>query len=134
LAAELVAGESEELDVLGVLRLEFLVKLLETLELRGKTALGGGVDGEDDLAFQGGEGKGCALLCLRGSVLVGCFFFFQSLSRTAARDAGTKNGGVGAGGGGSAMVYILSTGSNSKKVVAEDMVLVWKRRGVEERG
>jgi hypothetical protein len=52
LATELVAGESQELDVLGVLRLEFLVELLETLELRGETALGGGVDGEDDLAFQ----------------------------------------------------------------------------------
>jgi hypothetical protein len=45
LSAELVAGEPEELDVLGVLRLEFLVELLETLELGGEAALGGGVDG-----------------------------------------------------------------------------------------
>lgn len=99
MSAELVAGEPEELDVLGVLRLEFLVELLETLELRGETALGGGVDGEDDLAFQRGEGEGCALLCLRGSVLVG-LLFSQSLPRSAAWAAGTKNGGAGVGGGG----------------------------------
>lgn len=58
LRLELVARESENLKVLWVLRLELLVDLLEALELRGEAALGSGVDGEDDLAFQGGEGKG----------------------------------------------------------------------------
>ena len=51
MAAELVAGKSEEFKVLWVLRLEFLVDFLEAFELRGEAALGGGVDGEDDFAF-----------------------------------------------------------------------------------
>jgi hypothetical protein len=64
LRLELVAGEAENFNVLGVLRLKLLVELLETLELRGEAALGGGVDGENDLAFQRGEGEGLALFCL----------------------------------------------------------------------
>ena len=61
---ELVAGEAEDFNVLGVLGLELLVELLEALELRGEAALGGGVDGEDDLAFQRGEGEGLAFFCV----------------------------------------------------------------------
>lgn len=44
-------------------RLDGLVELLETLELRGEAALGGRVDDENDLALQVFEGVGVALLC-----------------------------------------------------------------------
>jgi len=52
LAAELVAGEAEELDVVGVLALQLFVELLKTLELRGEAAFAGGVDDQHDLALQ----------------------------------------------------------------------------------
>lgn len=63
LAVELVAGEAEDGEVFRVALLQLLVELLEAFELGCETALGGGVDDEDDLALQGGEGKGLALLC-----------------------------------------------------------------------
>lgn len=91
LGAELVAGEAEEFDLVGVGGLEFcsekevlkersvsggherkyrhtLVELLETFELRGETALAGGVDDEDDLALQLGQIIDVALLCALRSV------------------------------------------------------------------
>lgn len=57
LVTELVAGESDDGEGAGFLLLDGLVELLETLELRGKAALGSGVDSEDDLAFEVGEGE-----------------------------------------------------------------------------
>lgn len=68
LAAELVAGEAENGEIFGVLLLQLLVELLEAFELGCETALGGGVDDEDNLALQGGEGEGLALLCEVGRV------------------------------------------------------------------
>jgi hypothetical protein len=62
LAAELVAGEAEDGEVVRVLLLDGLVQALEALELRREAALGGGVDDEDDLALEGVEGEGGALL------------------------------------------------------------------------
>lgn len=61
LAAELVAGEAEDGEVLRVLLLDGLVEGFEALKLRGEAAFGGGVDDEDDLAFEGGEREGGAL-------------------------------------------------------------------------
>ena len=63
LAAELVAGEADDLEVVGVLRLEVLVQLLQPRELRREAALGGCVDDEDDLAVQLREGELGAALC-----------------------------------------------------------------------
>jgi hypothetical protein len=51
LAAELVAGEAEELDVVGVFLLQLLVDFLQALELRREAAFGGRVDDEDDLVL-----------------------------------------------------------------------------------
>jgi hypothetical protein len=51
LAAELVAREAKEYNIVVVLVAELLVELLESFVLRGETALGGGVDDEDDLAL-----------------------------------------------------------------------------------
>ena len=56
LAAELVAGEADDLEVVGVLRLQVLVELLQPGELRGEAAFGGGVDDEDDFVGQLREG------------------------------------------------------------------------------
>lgn len=87
LAAELVAGESEDFKVLRVLRLELLVEFLEALELRSEATLGGGVDGEDDLAFERGKRERLALFCSRRQKLMlvrlersceGCFRFHLS--------------------------------------------------------
>lgn len=54
LAAELVAGEAEDLE-LRVLGGDVLVQLLEALVLRGEAAFGGRVDDEDDAALVVGE-------------------------------------------------------------------------------
>lgn len=51
LAAELVAREAEDDEVVGVLLLDFGPELLETGKLGGKAALGRGVDDEDNLAL-----------------------------------------------------------------------------------
>lgn len=67
LAAELVAGEAEDCEGVRVFGLNGLVKGFEALELWGEAAFGGGVDGQDDFAFEGGEGEGVALLCNRNS-------------------------------------------------------------------
>lgn len=62
LTTELIAGEADDGEVVGVRGLDLLVELFEALELRGETALGSGVDGEDDFALQGGEVELIALL------------------------------------------------------------------------
>lgn len=72
LAAELVAGEAEDGEVVWVLRRNVLVELLEPRELRGEAAFGGRVYDEDDFAFVGGEGVLFALFWEGGrEVLVG---------------------------------------------------------------
>jgi hypothetical protein len=63
LVAELVAGEPQNGEGIGVFGLDGLVELLETLELRGEAAFGGGVDDENDLALELFEGVWVALLC-----------------------------------------------------------------------
>ena len=63
LVAELVAWETDDGEVLGVFALQVLVELLEALKLRGKATFGGGVDDQDDLAGERGEGEGSTLLC-----------------------------------------------------------------------
>lgn len=55
LAAELVAGEADDCEVVGVLLLDLLVDGLEVLVLVGEAALGGGVDDQDDLALVIGQ-------------------------------------------------------------------------------
>lgn len=55
LATELVAGETEEFDLVWVFLFKFFVEFLESFELRGEAAFGGGVDYEDGLAFEVGE-------------------------------------------------------------------------------
>lgn len=70
MAVELVAGEAEDGEVFRVLGLELLVEGLEVFELGGEAALGGGVDDEDDLAVEGAEGEGLALLCSRVLVAI----------------------------------------------------------------
>jgi hypothetical protein len=52
LAAELVAREADDFEVVGVLGLQILVELLKPCELGCEAALGGGVDDEDDFAVQ----------------------------------------------------------------------------------
>lgn len=55
LAAELVAGEGDDGEVIGVLLLDLLVDGLEVLVLVGEAALGCGVDDQDDLALELGQ-------------------------------------------------------------------------------
>lgn len=62
LATELVAREANDLERVGVLRLEVLVQLLKTGELWGETALRSGVDDEHDFALQLGERELAAAL------------------------------------------------------------------------
>jgi hypothetical protein len=66
LAAELVARETEDGEVFRVLRLEFLVELLEAFELGSEAALGCSVDDQDSFALERGEGEGLSFLCLGG--------------------------------------------------------------------
>lgn len=63
LAAELVAGEADDFEVVGVLRLQVLVEFLQPGELRGEAAFGGGVDDQDDFVGELREGVFGAALC-----------------------------------------------------------------------
>ena len=76
LAAELVAGEAEDGEGVWVGGCDGLVEFFEGGELRGEAALGGGVDNEDDFAFEGGEGEGGAFFCFEGAVVSESVFFF----------------------------------------------------------
>lgn len=51
LAAELVAGEADDREVVREAGFQGLIEFLETFELRGEAAFGGRVDDEDDFAF-----------------------------------------------------------------------------------
>jgi hypothetical protein len=68
LATELVAGEAEDGEVVGVLLLELLVESLKAGILGSEAALGGGVDDEDDLALVLIERVLLAALCTEGLV------------------------------------------------------------------
>lgn len=59
----MVAGESDDEEIIWVLALDGLVEVFETLELGRETAFRGRVYDEDDLAFEVGEGVGLAFLC-----------------------------------------------------------------------
>ena len=63
LVHELVAGDAEDFEVVGVEGFDFLVEGFETFELRGEAAFGGGVDYEDDFVAQVGEREGLAFFC-----------------------------------------------------------------------
>jgi len=63
LPAELVAGETEDLEVVAVTGFEGFIDLLQAFVLRGETTFGGGVDDEEDFAFVFGEGDGFASFC-----------------------------------------------------------------------
>ena len=63
MVAELVARETENGEVFGVLGLKVLVELLEAFKLGGEATLGGGVHDKNDLAVERGEGEGSSLLC-----------------------------------------------------------------------
>ena len=55
LGAELVAGEAEEDELVGVLGGDFLIEVFQALELRREAAFGGRVDDEDYFAAVLGE-------------------------------------------------------------------------------
>ena len=60
---ELVAGEAEKGEVIGILGRERFVEGFKALELVTETALRGCVDDEDDLVAVLGEGIGLTLFC-----------------------------------------------------------------------
>ena len=66
LAAELVAREAEDDELVGVLFGDALVDLLETLKLGGEAALGGRIDDKNDLALVIRKGDFRAALYLSG--------------------------------------------------------------------
>lgn len=61
LVHELVAGETEDDELVGVFGGYGFVERFEGGELGREAAFGGGVDDEDDFAFESGEGVGLAL-------------------------------------------------------------------------
>jgi hypothetical protein len=61
--AELVAGETEHDELVGVLFRHLLVEAFEVGELRREAAFGGGVDDEDDFAGVLRERVGRAFFC-----------------------------------------------------------------------
>ena len=54
----MVAGKAEDGELVRVLRDYGFVEGFEGGELGGEAAFGGGVDDQDDFAFEGGEGIG----------------------------------------------------------------------------
>lgn len=101
---ELVAGEAEDDEAVGVRGGDGFVEGFERGELRREAAFAGGVDDEDDFAFEGGEGVGLP------------FFWGGGLARCRSL------GGV---------VGLLSRGLKSWKLVAEAIVRNAGRRPVE---
>ena len=74
LVAELVAGEVEDFQPAGVV---FGVEFLKALVLRSEAAAGGGVDDEQDLAFERGEIEARSVAALGREVVYGhCGFLF----------------------------------------------------------
>lgn len=71
LAAKLVAGEAEDDKIIGVRLLELGVELLQASVLRGKAALGGSIDDEDDFALVVNHGDLYASLIERLEVVKG---------------------------------------------------------------
>jgi hypothetical protein len=63
LAVELVAGEAEQDELVGVLCRDLLVEGFEASELRREAAFGGGVDDEDYFAGVLREGIVCTFFC-----------------------------------------------------------------------
>ena len=63
LGHELVAREAEDEELVGVGGGDFFVEGFEAFELGGEAALGGGVDDEDDFAFEVDQRVWLALLC-----------------------------------------------------------------------
>lgn len=55
LVAELVAGEAEDEEFVGVFGGDGLVEFLQAFELRRKATFGGGVHDQYGLAFEGGK-------------------------------------------------------------------------------
>src|SRR5262252_2313248 len=66
LVSELIAGETEDLEAFVVV---FAVEFLKTLVLRSETALAGGVDDKQNLAFVGGEGLVGTIVEFRGKIV-----------------------------------------------------------------
>lgn len=85
LAAKLVAGEAKNGEVFGMLGLDGLVEVLEAFKLRSEAAFGGGVDDEDDFAFEGGEVEGFALLCRGIGSARPCHCFSRGWERESQR-------------------------------------------------
>lgn len=77
LAAELVARESEDSKVFGVLFLKLLVEFLEAFKLGSEAALGGSVDDKDGFAFKRGEWERRAFLYWRRGLLAGVPYRIQ---------------------------------------------------------
>lgn len=63
LPAKLIAGETQDLKVFAVRRLERLVEFLQPFELWREAAFGGCVDDEDDFAAELREVVGLFALC-----------------------------------------------------------------------
>jgi hypothetical protein len=75
LVAELVAGEAEDLEVIGVVLLQLLIQLLQAFELGREAAFAGRVYDEDDFAFEVREVVFAALLCSHGVLAKSHVFF-----------------------------------------------------------
>jgi hypothetical protein len=69
LVVELIAGEGEEGEVVGVLGAEVFVEGFERGELRGEATFGGRVHDEEDFGAVLGERVGSAFFCGEKSVL-----------------------------------------------------------------
>lgn len=69
MGAELVAGETEDCEGIGVFLGQGFVEGFEGGELGREAAFGGCVDDEDYFAFEAGEGEGFAGFCFSELVL-----------------------------------------------------------------
>jgi hypothetical protein len=62
----LVAGKTEDNEIIAMFLLDALVKLLEAFVLGREATFGGCVDNEDDFSFVFGERNRLAFLCKLG--------------------------------------------------------------------
>ena len=63
LVHELVTGEAEDDEIVGVFFFDFLIEGLKAFELGGEATFGGGVYDKDDFVFEGRKRVGLAFLC-----------------------------------------------------------------------
>ena len=111
----MVAREAEHLEIIGMLGTDLFVQSLKTTELRGEAAFRSSVYDNNNFAFEVGERVGTALFwCILSAILIAlgpkCWVLIIHSNVLFSSHKGH--------------IDVLSRGLNSKKFVADAIVLI----------